>query len=157
MCIFHQIWCGWTCINLCRAKIHLFKRRNVMINRVLLILAGMFIIVIAPALAEEGSCQVEKMVFAKSVEARQPVGEAESFSADIVQVYCWTRVKCTQVPCTIQHVWYKNDKKVLEVPLKVKSSTSRTWSVKNISAGQWRVDVVDDSGNVILSGSFIVQ
>lgn len=108
------------------------------------------------AQAQEG-CKVEKIVVAVNVADKEPVGETKEFTASTLKVFCWTKISCAQVPCTIKHVWFKGDEKKLEVPLTVKFATMRTWSNKNVTPGEWRVEVQDEAGKVLASEKFSVK
>lgn len=103
------------------------------------------------------SAKVERVVFATSIENREPVGEAAEFDQSVGRVYCWTKLTAENPPVGFTHVWYKGDQKVLEVPLKATFPSTRTWSNKGISPGNWKVDVVDESGQVISSATFTVR
>jgi hypothetical protein len=101
--------------------------------------------------------KVEKAVVATSVENREPVGENQEFDASVGTVYCWTKIAAQTPPATIKHVWYAGDQKVFEKALEIKYPSTRTWSAKSVSAGNWRVDVTDDSNTVLSSVAFTVK
>ncbi|MBN2355499.1 DUF2914 domain-containing protein [candidate division KSB1 bacterium] len=103
------------------------------------------------------SCYVVKMVTATNVEEREPVEESKEFSADIGKVFCWSKVGCTQLPDTIYHVWFMGEEKMATVPLAVKYPTMRTWSHKNVIAGEWRVEIQDRKGKVLGAERFSVK
>jgi hypothetical protein len=126
--------------------------RTLMTGLAVLALAGG-----AATLAQEPSLSVEKIVFATGVEDREPVGEATEFDASVGRVYCWTKVQAAEVPTEIRHVWSLNGEKVSEVALQIRFPSTRTWSYKTISAGNWKVEVVDDAGTVISSAEFTVN
>lgn len=105
----------------------------------------------------ETAVSVDNMVFARAVESRQPLGVSTEFDESVRQVFCWTKLTTQTMPVTIRHVWHKDGQKVLEVPLVLKHSTGRYWSQKNVTPGQWRVDVVSDDGRVLDSAVFKVK
>ena len=100
---------------------------------------------------------VDSMAFAAGIDARAPMGIATEFESTTEKVSCWTRVSSSQGPVSIKHVWYKDDNKVFELPLTLTSQSGRLWSTKTVSTGNWKVDVVDDAGNVVTSGTFVVK
>lgn len=100
--------------------------------------------------------KVEKIAIAASVEKREPVGETSSFDSTVTQVYTWTKITAEQVPTTIKHVYYLNDEMVREITLTINSSPYRVWSVKNVTPGNWKVDVTDEAGTVLSSAVFTV-
>lgn len=111
----------------------------------------------AADLTPEQHCVIEKLVMARAVEDREPIDEGIEFDAELGKVYCWVKVKCPAPPTKIKHVWYCDDEKVFQLALEIKYTTMRTWSVKGIAPGNWRVDVVDKSDQVIGSVSFHVK
>lgn len=100
---------------------------------------------------------LDKLVFARSVESRQPVGTAREFEAAASRVFCWTKLSAKSPPTVVRHVWYKDGRKLLEVPLKVNNSSGRYWTVKKISPGNWTVEVVNAGGEVFGAASFKVE
>jgi hypothetical protein len=107
--------------------------------------------------SQEPACVIEKLVMARTVENREPVGEGVEFDAASGKVYCWMKVNCPSPPTTIKHVWYQDDRKVFQLVLEVKYATMRTWSVKGIAPGNWRVDVIDEADQVMGSVKFQVK
>ena len=109
------------------------------------------------AASAESSVSVDSILFAQGVESREPVGVAKEFEASVTKVYCWTKLSAKTPPVTVKHVWYKAGQKVLEVPLTINYPAGRYWSVKNVTPGDWKVDVVGANGEVLGSGSFKVK
>ncbi|MBI1983487.1 MAG: DUF2914 domain-containing protein, partial [Acidobacteria bacterium] len=46
---------------------------------------------------------------------------------------------------------------VFEISLDIKYPSTRTWSVKTVKAGSWRVEITDDAGNVLSAVGFTVK
>jgi len=101
--------------------------------------------------------KVEKAVAATTVEDHEPVGEATEFDASVEKVYCWTKILAETTPTTIKHVWYADDQQVSEITLDIKYPSTRTWSLKTIRAGSWRVEVTDEAGKVLSVVGFTVK
>jgi len=115
------------------------------------------VLVGASSLFAQSTCKVERIVFATSVEDREPVGENTEFDQSVGRVHCWTKITAENPPVAFSHVWYKGDQKVLEVPLKANYSSTRSWSNKAISPGDWNVEVLDEKGEVLGSARFTVK
>jgi hypothetical protein len=113
--------------------------------------------VAAQPAATPAGITIEKLVFTAGVKAREPQSADSSFKASIGKLYCWTKISVPAVPASIKHVWYKDDKKIAEVPIGIKGVSARVWSVKAITPGVWKVDVVDKAGTVLGSGSVTVN
>jgi hypothetical protein len=115
----------------------------------------------ALGLAQEGATvTVDDIQICTSIQDRQPVGAETTFTRDIGQLYCFTKLSSTQDSGAISHVWYHNDKEALKVGLSMNAKTWRTWSVKKVAhtqTGQWRVDVVSADGAVLTSKQFTVN
>lgn len=120
--------------------------------------------IIALAQAEQETAPAVELtvetVLCSGVENRMPVGEAESFPADVGRVYLWNRVAgITEGETLIHHVWLREGQEMADVPLPVKGDPWRTYSYKTIPpewAGSWEVKVVGPDGNVIKSIAFTV-
>lgn len=93
-----------------------------------------------------------------AVAERTLTGAAETFSADVGTLYCFSKIS-NAADSDVEHVWYHNDQEVGRVKLHVGGSPWRTHSSKKLGdapTGNWRCDVVQD-GNVIKSIAFKVQ
>lgn len=119
--------------------------------------AALILAIAAGALAAAGNTTVEEMVFATGVESRMPLGVAEAFDASTPRVVCWTRIAAESPPVTVRHVWSRDGKNLVEVPLTVTYPSGRYWSIKNVTPGDWRVDVVNEKGEVLESKAFVVK
>ena len=110
--------------------------------------------------AQENQLSVTQMDFCTAVEEREPVGTDTVFSADVEQVFCFTKITGPGDTTTVSHIWYHGDKEMAKQDLAVKSKSWRTWSSKRIIpewTGAWRVDVVNETGDLLLSKSFMVK
>lgn len=79
--------------------------------------------------------------------------------AEADTVYLWTRVSGAEAGTVLHHVWFKGDEQVADVELTINGSPWRTWSRKTITGdatGSWRVEVRDETGNVLETVSFTV-
>lgn len=107
----------------------------------------------APARAEEGlSVEIK---FAKGLEKFKPVDEGTSFEPS--KIYAWTLIKGGKGSFKVQHLWYKNDKQVWKHLIPVRGSRFPTWSWLNVTPGDWKVEVTDEEGKVIQTGTFTVK
>lgn len=110
---------------------------------------------VAPVSAQDVSVDI---AVARAVVDRMPVDEGQSFPVDVGEVWCWTRVSGAE-GSTIKHVWLRDGVEMAEVPLNVGGSSWRTYSSKTIPpywSGNWRVEVRDETGNVLASQDFTV-
>jgi hypothetical protein len=93
-------------------------------------------------------------------ETRAVIGEATTFPADGVRVYCLTRVHGMSPPTTVTHVWYHESKTMARVDLPVGSENWRTWSYKTYQpawTGSWEVKVLNEDGMVLGAAGFEVK
>ena len=107
-----------------------------------------------PAAAE---IKVEKIVTASAVENREPVNETAIFDKTAGRVYTWTRITTTEAPVKIKHVYYVDDKKMTEVELNINAKVYRVWSYKAVWPGNWKVEVIDETGKVLAAAAFTVS
>ena len=101
--------------------------------------------------------KVEKMVTAAAVENKEPVNETSVFDAATGRVYAWTRVTASEAPVKIKHIYYVNDKKLTEVELNINARAYRAWSSKSVWPGNWKVEAVDEAGEVLAAVIFTVS
>jgi hypothetical protein len=94
----------------------------------------------------------------KSIKDRAPVGVAETFPANVGQLYCYSLV--TNATDKVVHVWIHGDKEVVRIELPIKAARWRTWSAKKIlpgMTGAWRVEVRDAAGLLLATANFKVE
>lgn len=121
------------------------------------------VLVLAIAIVNTTQAQqikINQIDLATSIEDRTPVGTDTSFTADIGNIFCFTKVQSKSDSSQITHVWYHKDKEKARIKLNVQSKNWRTWSSKNILnswTGRWRVIVEDNNGNVLASKTFIIE
>lgn len=104
----------------------------------------------------EAQVTVDAQVAAEIVD-RMPSNPSSTFPADVGEVACWTLVE-GGADTTIQHIWI-HDEMEFPVSLQVGGSPWRTWSRKTIPeewAGDWRVEIRDEAGNLLDTVSFTV-
>ncbi|MDO9513285.1 MAG: DUF2914 domain-containing protein [Elusimicrobiota bacterium] len=101
-----------------------------------------------------------ELMIARAISDHQAVDAGTDFNKDIGILHCWSLIRTDNIPITIKHIWYFENKKISEIPLTVKSKSYRTFSSKKIPpdwTGQWRVDVVDDNNRIIQTAKFSVK
>lgn len=99
----------------------------------------------------------ESVVLAKGVQNRQPVGIADSF-ADGQEITCFMRVRNPGPKRTLRHQWYHGDTRKSSVAISVGGPTWRTWTQRPVyGTGSWRVDIVDEAGEVLHTVPFEVK
>lgn len=100
----------------------------------------------------ETALTIESMAFCTGVEEREPVGEAAEFTSDVETLYFWSNVLNEGEETTVSHNWYLNGEEKASVELPAKYPRNRVWSSKIIPAewtGEWKVEVVSESGDVL--------
>ncbi len=110
--------------------------------------------------AAQAQLAVDESAIALDVIDRMPVGSDSTFTAGVERLFCWTRVSGVEAAATLHHVWIWNDQEMADVVLNVGGSPWRTFSNKAIMSdwtGDWRVEIRDDTGNVIETIRFTVQ
>jgi hypothetical protein len=104
--------------------------------------------------------KVDEINICTSITDRVPAGADTTFSVDVEQLYCYTKISGAADTTTISHVWYLNGEEKANVSLAVKAANWRTWSSKRIPKewiGDWKVDVVAEDGTILGSKSFKVK
>jgi hypothetical protein len=107
-----------------------------------------------PALAEMA---VSEVVLTSGVTDREPVDNVAAFKIEDGKAFVFARLKNTDAPTKVNFIWYLDDVERARVAMKIGTSERwRTWSSSNIGPGNWRVDLVDESGTVLAQQSFTV-
>ncbi len=108
------------------------------------------------AATAQASPSVEAEIAIRIVD-RMPEGAGSEFAADVGELFLWSRVTGGE-GTTIHHVWIHGEDEY-SVALEIDGSPWRTWSSKAIPAewtGEWRVEIRDDTGNVLDALTFTV-
>ena len=106
------------------------------------------------------SLRVVRGVVTTAVVNREPSGDGSVFPPSTGALYYFTEVDGISTPTQITHIWYYQDQKMAEIPLSLEGPRWRTWSSKRILenwVGSWKVEAVDQSGNVLSFQTFSVQ
>ncbi|NVO00112.1 MAG: DUF2914 domain-containing protein [Geobacteraceae bacterium] len=109
--------------------------------------------------AETADIQITEAVITSKLVKGKPIDSIKRLSSGTDKnLYCFTRTVAPEgYEGNIKHLWYKGDEKSGEYTLPVKGVKWRTYSKKSIQkgwAGDWRVDVVDESGKLLKSVKF---
>ncbi|MDH4162763.1 MAG: DUF2914 domain-containing protein, partial [Nitrospirota bacterium] len=105
------------------------------------------------------SLTVSRMLFAGSIQDRQPVHVSTTFPASKDKVYCYLELADVAKDQKITYVWTYGGKKDEQAGQIKKAARWRTWSYKMITGkkGEWKVDVLDEAGVVLKSATFGVE
>lgn len=125
--------------------------------RFLLVLVSL---VLLSSVAYAEDLMVSEAVAAKGVEKQGAIAPGDKFGSDVGKVYILSRVQGSAGESDIIHVWYYNENKMGEVPLKIKSADWKTYSYHEImpeQKGAWRVDITDGMGKVLKSVMFTIE
>jgi hypothetical protein len=96
-----------------------------------------------------------ELKFARSLSKHRPVDPGETFEPG--KVYAWTLIEGGKGTFEVQHLWYKNGKRVYQHTVQVRGSRYPTWSFLIASPGKYRVEVADGEGKVFQSGELTVR
>lgn len=102
--------------------------------------------------AKPATLQVTDAAIAKSVLDRAPQDTGTTFTTDVAQLICWTKIEGASGATSVHHVWFHGDQQVADVELQVGGSPWRTYSRKTVPAewtGPWHVEVRDANGSVL--------
>ena len=102
--------------------------------------------------------KIDRAVVARTVEGKEPAGEASAFPRDVGQIVCFTQVEAPS-DTTLYHVWRHGATLHAKVELSVHSGSFRTWSRKRIHpswTGDWTVDIEDETGKVLKTVGFTI-
>jgi len=103
--------------------------------------------------------EVSTSAVCQNVVNREVVSEASSFSASVGKLYCFSKIANIQSHTEVIHAWYFGDTQRARVTLNVNPPAWRTYSSKVIQPheiGNWRVEILDPSGNLLETVRFEV-
>lgn len=123
---------------------------------------GILFLFSSQAMAQEAGSgfKIERMVIATGIENREPIGVAEAFPSSTQKVYCFVEARNIQEDSTVTIVWSLNGKEVHRYAISLKKGFRwRTYSEKTIHGmtGDWKVDLLDSSGNILRTATFRVE
>ena len=110
--------------------------------------------------APTSSLEIARMEICGNVMDRKPVDVSSTFTANQDKVYCYLEFKDVKKETTVNVVWALGQNEMGKIPLTIKPYAKfRTWANKSINGmkGDWKVDVMDDSGAVLKTATFKVQ
>lgn len=114
---------------------------------------------VAEPAAKPSDLEITRAAICRQVVDREPVDAGTSFESPVEKLSCFTHVTGAQDPAEIYHVWYFAEAERAVVKLKVNSVSWRTYSTKIIQPheiGDWRVDVLEQEGNLLKAVHFKV-
>ncbi|WP_462152370.1 DUF2914 domain-containing protein [Pseudoalteromonas xiamenensis] len=112
--------------------------------------------------AQIDTSKVSRAVLTTGVIDREPVDVLKtdvSNSQFSDKLYFFTEVKALQ-GTTIHHVWYFQDVIMADIPLSISAARFRTYSLKHVlpeQLGDWRIDVVKETGELIAQKQFRIH
>ena len=109
----------------------------------------------------EESIEILRAEACTGIESYEPTGAGSSFDKEVGKVWIYTKVKMPKGEnSTINHTYFRNDKKIQTVILKVKGPTFRTRSYKTIHKGMdgdWKVEITTAGGKLIDTVNFTIE
>jgi hypothetical protein len=116
-----------------------------------------------PEIVSTTDVTIEELVICRSIKNRQYISPENRFSMENGAkpvVWIWMNVLTDKPPQDLSHIYYLNGERFCRVILPVLYPRTRTWSKVRLNkpahAGSWRVDVVNNSGQVIARTDFTV-
>lgn len=109
---------------------------------------------------EEGSVKVLEFVLAHQIQEREPKEILENFTLSGAQgqtLYAYARLSAKK-PTQISFVWFKEGKEYFHFKANVQPSQRwRTYSSITLKPGDWKVQLVSESHEVLAEHTFTVQ
>jgi hypothetical protein len=112
-----------------------------------------------PPLPPVDSASVARAVIAGAIVDREPAAPVDTLAAPDDSVYFFTELVGMQGQ-TVTHRWSYNGEVMAEVPINVRASRWRAFSMKRFIpawAGVWTAEVVDAGGNVTVRKTFVYR
>lgn len=124
--------------------------------------AALFLCLAGQLQSEAGDLKITEMAVTTKVVKGNPIDSVRRISSSSVKtLYCFTRFTGPKdTDTTVKHIWYLNNKVVLEDAMPVKGAHWRSYSSKSVQkgvSGEWRCDAQDDEGTVLKSVGFTMN
>lgn len=104
------------------------------------------------AVAFASTVRVENAAMGEDVVNREVVSQGASFSTSVGKLYCFSKIANIDSHTNVVHAWYYGSEERARVSLNVSPPAWRTYSSKVIQAheiGVWRVEILDQDGNLL--------
>ena len=101
---------------------------------------------------ERGVLTLEDAVMCEEIKDRKPVNKTIVFSIVARRAICFTSFSKVPEKVIIFHNWYKHDKLIARVRLRLQPPQWATFSsipLKEKDKGPWRVEVIDPKGKLL--------
>jgi len=125
---------------------------------ILLIVASIFVSPVSSM--DDPGFSINRMVLCEKISDKEPVGIADTFSAEAGSVFCFLEATDIEIDTEISFIWYFEGQERARVLLPLqKGMRWRTYSSKKLAnmKGSWTVELQDASGIVLNTVSFKVQ
>lgn len=103
---------------------------------------------------------IARLVVGTGVENLEPVGSAETFSADTEKVYCFLEATDIAKNTEISFTWFYGENELLKFNLPLqKGPRWRTYAYKHLRGlkGDWKVEMRDAEGKLLKDVKFKVE
>ncbi len=114
----------------------------------------------APSAPSASRFTISRMEISAGVMHQTPLDIGTTYPASQEKVYCYLEFKDVKMETTVYIVWMLGQNEMDKIPLVIKPYPKfRTWASKKINGmkGEWKVNVLDDNGNLMKSAIFTVK
>lgn len=114
----------------------------------------------ATALSQADAFAVARLVACEDVRNRMPVNVAEVFPAGTETVFCFLEARDILRTTEVKMIWYHEEEEMAQVPLTIGQGPRwRTYASKKTMdrKGNWKVYLVDSSGNTLAAVQFVLE
>lgn len=101
---------------------------------------------------ESGVLTLKEAVMCEEIKENAPVNKTIVFSIAVKKAICFTSFSEVPEKVIIYHNWYKRDKLIARMRLRLKPPQWTTFSsipLKEKDKGPWRVEVIDPEGKLL--------
>ncbi len=114
----------------------------------------------APRTEVPGGMRMTVAVICEEIRDGQPVNEGIIFSSDLGKITCFTEFDSITKKTTVYHCWYfKDNLRAKRKPLVLNPPRWSTFSQiepRETDKGPWRVEIVDENGNILKTLRFSI-
>ncbi len=101
---------------------------------------------------------VRDFVLTRDIDGREPVDSVATFGPADTEAVAFARIDNRGAPTTVTFKWHRGSRQHAAVQMRVGTSSGwRTWSSANLRPGDWRVELLDADGVVLMEDRFRVS
>lgn len=136
-----------------------FYKKNTLLKTVFWVSSIILCFLLTDAGSDSGKAVMVQAIMCNAVEKHQPVDPAVVFSISQDEVVCFSKFDPVKEKTIAFHKWYKQDKLIFTIKLKLSPPRWSTYSrmqIRNEDKGPWRVEIRNEDDMLLQNLRFSI-